>query len=62
MACAEQFQDFVFESVLPSIRKTGSCSVHAAAPAAKQTDTWLEKRTEGKELMLPDMVPDTTYL
>ena len=51
LACAEQFQDFVFESVLPSIRKTGSYSVQAAAPAAKQTDTWLDKRLEGKELM-----------
>ena len=44
-------QDFVFESVLPSIRKTGSFSVQAAAPAAKQTNTWLDKRLEGKELM-----------
>ena len=26
-------------------------SVQAAAPAAKQTDKWLEKRLEGKELM-----------
>ena len=51
LACAEQFQDFVFESVLPSIRKTGSYSVHPASPAAKQTDTWLDKRLEGKELM-----------
>ncbi len=51
LACAEQFQDFVFESVLPSIRKKGSYSVQAAAPAARQTDTWLDKRLEGKELM-----------
>ena len=41
----------MFESVLPSIRKTGSYLVQAAAPAAKQTDTWLDKRLEGKELM-----------
>ena len=51
LACAKQFQDFVFESVLPSIRKTGSYSVQAAAPAAKQTATWHNKRLEGKELM-----------
>ena len=51
MACAEQFQDFVFESVLPSIRKTGSYSVQSAVPAAKQSDAWLDKRLEGKELM-----------
>ena len=50
MACAEQFQDFVFESVLPSIRKTGSYSVHTAAPA-ERCDTWLDKRLEGKGLM-----------
>ena len=48
---AEFFQDWVYEVVLPSIRKTGSYSVQAAAPAAKQTDTWLDKRLEGKELM-----------
>ena len=51
LACAEQFKDFVFESVLPSIRKTGSYSVQAAAPAAKQTATWHDKRLKGKELM-----------
>ena len=51
MACAEQFQDFVFESVLPSIRKTGSYSVQPVAPPGKQCDTWLDKRKEGKELM-----------
>ena len=41
----------MFGEVLPSIRQTGSYSVHAAAPAAKQTGTWLDKRLEGKELM-----------
>ena len=51
MEKAECFQDWVYEKVLPSIRKTGSYSVQAAAPAAKQTDTWLDKRLEGKELM-----------
>ena len=51
MPFAEAFQDWVEEEVLPSIRKTGSYSVQAAAPAAKQTDTWLDKRLEGKELM-----------
>ncbi|KAL3158930.1 hypothetical protein ABBQ32_011328 [Trebouxia sp. C0010 RCD-2024] len=51
MEKAEYFQDWVYEVVLPSIRKTGSYSTQAAAPAAKQTDTWLDKRLEGKELM-----------
>ena len=39
----------IFHSV-PSIRKTGSYSVQAAAPPAKQADAWLDKRLEGKEL------------
>ena len=51
MHFAEAFQDWVEEEVLPSIRKTRSYSVQSAAPAAKQTDTWLDKRLEGKELM-----------
>ena len=51
MPFAEAFQDSVEEEVLPSIRKTGSYSVQPAAPAAKQTDAWLDKRLEGKELM-----------
>ena len=46
-----ELQDWVYEVVLPSIRKTGSYSTQTAAPAAKQADTWLEKRVEGKELM-----------
>ena len=50
LACAEQFQGFVFENVLPSIRKTGAYSVQTTAPE-KQTDGWLDKRLEGKELM-----------
>ena len=50
LACAEQFQDFVFEKVLPSIRKTGSYSVQSGA-LAKQDDGWLDKRLEGTELM-----------
>ena len=41
----------MFGEVLPGIRKTGSYSVQAAAPAAKQTATWSDKRLEGKELM-----------
>jgi len=52
LTSAEQFQDFVFEKVLPSIRKTGSYSLQAAAaPAAKEGDDWQNKRLEGKELM-----------
>jgi len=37
MSFAEAFQDWVEEEVLPSIRKTGSYSVHSATPAAKET-------------------------
>ena len=51
MEKAEFFQDWVYEVVLPSIRKTGSYSVQSAVPAAKQSDAWLDKRLEGKELM-----------
>ena len=41
----------MFGVVLPSIRKTGSYSVQAAAPTDKQGDDWHSKRLEGKELM-----------
>ncbi|KAL3149098.1 hypothetical protein ABBQ32_001941 [Trebouxia sp. C0010 RCD-2024] len=51
MPFAEQFQDWLEEEVLPSIRKTGSYSIQAATPIAKQSDTWLDRRLEGKELM-----------
>ena len=51
MEKAECFQDWVYERVLPSIRKTGSYSVQPVAPAANQNDGWLDKRLEGKELM-----------
>jgi len=50
MSFAEAFQDWVEEEVLPSIRMTGSYSVHSATPAAKG-NTWCEKRPEGKKLM-----------
>ena len=36
---------------MPTIRKTGTYSVQAAAPAANKNDGWLDKRLEGKELM-----------
>ena len=48
---AEAFQDWVEEEVLPSIRKKGSYSTQAATPTTKQSDTWLDKRLEGKDLM-----------
>lgn len=48
---AEAFQDWVYEVVLPSIRKTGSYSVPTAAVAAKLEDGWTSKRLEAKELM-----------
>ena len=51
LPAARAFRKWVFGEVLPNIRRTGSYSVQAAAPAAKQTDTWLDKRLEGKELM-----------
>ena len=51
LPAARAFRKWVFGEVLPSIRKTGSYSVQSVAPAAKQTDTWLDKRLEGKELM-----------
>lgn len=51
MEKAKCFQDWVYEKVLPSIRKTGSYSVQPAASAANQNDGWLDKRLDGKELM-----------
>ncbi|DBA97034.1 TPA: hypothetical protein ACH3X1_014815 [Trebouxia sp. C0004] len=48
---AEAFQDWVYEVVLPSIRKTGSYCVQATVPPAEQGDEWHSKRLEGKELM-----------
>ena len=51
LPAARAFRKWVFGEILPSIRSTGSYSTQAAAPAAKQTDTWLDKRLEGKELM-----------
>ena len=51
LPAARAFRKWVFGEVLPSIRKTGSYSVLAAAPAAKQTATWHDKRLEGKERM-----------
>ncbi len=51
LPAAAAFKKWVFGEVLPSIRKTGSYSAQAAAPAAKQTDTWQDKRLEGKDLM-----------
>ncbi|DBA82961.1 TPA: hypothetical protein ACH3X1_006740 [Trebouxia sp. C0004] len=51
LPAARAFKKWVFGEVLPSIRKTGSYSVQSAAPAARQIDTWLDKRLEGKELM-----------
>jgi len=51
LPAAIAFKKWVFGEVLPSIRKTGSYSVQSAAPAAKQSDDWQNKRLEGKELM-----------
>ncbi len=51
LACAERFQDFVFEKVLPSIRKTGSYSAQPTTSTAEPGNGWLEKRAEGKDLM-----------
>ncbi len=51
LPAAIAFKKWVFGEVLPSIRKTGSYSVQAAAPAGKEGDDWHSKRLEGKELM-----------
>lgn len=51
MHFAEAFQHWVEAEALLSIRKTGSYSVQATAPAARQSNTWLDKRLEGKELV-----------
>lgn len=51
---AEKFQDWVFEEVLPSIRKTGSYSRRGKSP------DWIEVRQEGKDVhrTLTDAVQD----
>jgi len=51
LPAAIAFKKWVFGEVLPSIRKTGSYSVQAAAPADKEGDNRHSKRLEGKELM-----------
>ncbi|DBA82354.1 TPA: hypothetical protein ACH3X2_000611 [Trebouxia sp. C0005] len=50
---AEAFQDWVYEIVLPSIRKTGSYSLQQQQPSATtaEDNSWCNKRLEGKELM-----------
>ncbi len=48
---APSSRKWVFGEVLPSIRKTGSYSVQAAAPADKEGNDWHSKGLEGKELM-----------
>ena len=51
LPAATAFKKWVFGEVLPSIRRTGSYSVQTAAPTTRQSDAWLDKRMEGKELM-----------
>ena len=51
LPAARAFRKCVFGEILPSIRSTGSYSVHPATAAANQNDGWLDKRLEGKELM-----------
>ena len=48
---AEAFQDWVYESVLPSIRKTEAYSLQQSGPVAIGDNAWYNKRLEGKELM-----------
>ena len=48
---AELFQDWVYEVVLPSIRKTSAYSVQPTTLATDQCDGWLQKQVEGKDLM-----------
>jgi prophage antirepressor-like protein len=50
-AWADEFQQWMEEQVLPSIRKTGSYSLPGTAtPTAAQLGDWTGKRVEGKEL------------
>ena len=50
LASAEKFQDWVFEEVLPSIRKTGKYEIITEPP--KQAIQWYSKRVlEAKEKM-----------
>ena len=51
MPFATDFEDWVTEKVLPSIRKTGSYSLQQSTPTATQDSDWCSKRVEGKELM-----------
>ena len=51
MSFATDFEDWVTEKVLPSIRKTGSYSLQQSTPTATQDSDWCNKRVEGKELM-----------
>ena len=44
---AEQFQDWVEEEVLPSIRKTGSYTLPGPTIQSAAKDGWAEKRAEG---------------
>ena len=48
---AEDFQDWVEEEVLPSIRKTGSYTVPSATIQPSATDGWAKERVKGVELM-----------
>ncbi len=45
---AEKFQDWVFEEVLPSIRKTGKYQ-RKSGQSAQQSPQWLEARQQGKD-------------
>ena len=51
MPFATEFEDWVTEKVLPSIRKTGSYSLQPGAPTASENHGWSDKRLEGKQLM-----------
>ena len=51
MPFATEFEDWVTEKVLPSIRKSGTYCLQPGAPTASENHGWSDKRLEGKQLM-----------
>lgn len=52
LPAAEAFERWVFEEVLPSIRKTGSYTAPAAQPTAKPKQPRIKQPSQVKELLL----------
>jgi prophage antirepressor-like protein len=57
---AEAFQDWVFEEVLPSIRKTGTYIAKGKASKVIKSAEWIKERQESKEVRreLTDCIKD----